>query len=444
MKKEHLFLIVFGLIFVTIAVVFLTFPRSTFSKVERRELKTFPSYSHEKLRSGEYATEVSSWFSDSEPYRDELMQLSMMLKENMGLKWQDDEEQITFHESTPGNSLIPADAAQAEPGDQRDIKAFDGEIADEKTHTAEAGILIVGSVPKIRALINYGGSPQGGSSYAAMVNEYKEKLGKDVDVYCMIIPTAIEFYCPPKVRAGSKRIKQELPTIKNVYGKLRDDVKAVDVYTVLGKHVNEPIYLRTDHHWAPLGAHYAAGALASVAGVPFRPLSDYNQKTIHDFVGTMFGYSKDASVQQSPEDFVYYVPKDDSYVTTVTQFKLDKDFRITGEMPACRGQFFHNFKDGSSQAYSVFMGGDAMIVKVRTGVKNGRRLVIMKDSYGNAVPSNLFGSFEEVHVVDFRYFPKNIVKYVRDNKITDLAFCNNVFIAVSESAVKNYRDMLTN
>ena len=84
-----------------------------------------------------------------------------------------------------------------------------------------------------------------------------------------------------------------------------------------------------------------------------------------------------------------------------------------------------------------------MIVKVRTGVGNGRRLAIMKDSFGNAVPAYLFGSFEEVHVLDFRYFPRNVVKYVRDNGITDFVFINNIFNAYSDGVAKSYREMLT-
>ena len=37
-----------------------------------------------------------------------------------------------------------------------------------------------------------------------------------------------------------------------MYAHLSDSVKAVDIYTALGKHAKEDIFLRTDHHWAPL------------------------------------------------------------------------------------------------------------------------------------------------------------------------------------------------
>lgn len=80
-------------------------------------------------------------------------------------------------------------------------------------------------------------------------------------------------------------------------------------------------------------------------------------------------------------------------------------------------------------AYSTFMGGDTKLTQVRTNVGNGRRLVILKDSYGNALPGYLFYSFEEIHVVDGRYFTHNMKRYVRENGITDILFANNIFQA---------------
>lgn len=88
------------------------------------------------------------------------------------------------------------------------------------------------------------------------------------------------------------------------------------------------------------------------------------------------------------------------------------------------------------------MGGDTKITQVRTATKNGRRLVIFKDSFGNALPGYLFYSFEEIHVIDCRYFNKNIIKYVKDNKITDLVFANNATHANSASFMANYRRFL--
>lgn len=84
-----------------------------------------------------------------------------------------------------------------------------------------------------------------GEAYANAVNEYKKCFGHDVNVYCMIIPTALEYYCPDNARQYTS---SEYQAINRLYKCLSDSVKAVDVYTPLGRHASEDIYLRTDHH----------------------------------------------------------------------------------------------------------------------------------------------------------------------------------------------------
>ena len=90
------------------------------------------------------------------------------------------------------------------------------------------------------------------------------------------------------------------------------------------------------------------------------------------------------------------------------------------------------------------MGGDTRTVKVTsTGGTPGRKLLIVKDSFGNAMASNLFGSFEEVHVVDFRFFPHNLADYARRNGITDMVFVNCVSIALNPNTAARLQSMLT-
>jgi hypothetical protein len=256
----------------------------------------------------------------------------------------------------------------------------------------------------------------------------------------MVIPTAVEFYCPEKVKS---RTRPQRPTIENVFRHLSPDVKPVDIYETLGEHADEDIFLRTDHHWAPLGAFYAAQKFAEVAGVPFHPLSDYDRKVVHRFVGNMYGYSQDIAVKNAPEDFVYYVPRDVTYSTTYIDYTIDENYRVIGMGRPHKGIFFHHFKDGSGAAYCTFMGSDTRITRVKTSTHNGRRVLILKDSFGNALPGYLFYSFEEVHVIDSRYFTKNMVEYVKENQITDILFANNIFKAYSSGTYAKYIRYLT-
>ena len=445
MKK--LYIAIITTVFLAFAVVFLTFPRSTVSELEKRELATFPEFSWQRLFDGSFTRDVSSWFSDSEPYRDRFMALSMMVKDHQRLILSD-QDNVTFHAAEADGSSDPETATSTVEEEQAQDEGGEVNLAEYKNKvTAEAnskishaGIMVIGTGKNVRALMAYGGGPTMGNTYAQIANEYQKKLGNDVQVYCMVIPTAVEFYCPDKAR---KSTKSQRATITNIYQTLDPKVKAVDIYTTLGQHAEESIYLRTDHHWAPLGAYYAAQKFAAVAGVPFRDLTHYEQHVVHDYVGSMYGFSKDISIKNAPEDFVYYIPKEVDYTTTYTIYDVNKDYQVTGEHKPIQGKFFMHYNDGSGAAYSTFMGGDSKITCVRTSTNNHRRVLILKDSFGNALPGYMFYSFEEVHVVDFRYFRKNIAAYIRDNHITDVLFANNVFMTCSANTAKNYRRFLT-
>lgn len=428
MKKAYhiLYVAVVVAIFAGFTIVFDTFPRSTFSELEKRDLATFPEFSWDKLWSGRYSEEISTWFSDSEPYRDNFMALSMEFDEAKRVSFSDDNVKITL-------AAPMADASVADESAQETQEAMENPLADENGKLANAGIIVVGEGENVRALMIYGGDARGGVAYAEAANQYYQAFGGKVKVYSMTVPLATEFYCPDNVK---KHSRPQRPTIDNVHSLLAPGVKAVDVYTPLSRHIDEDIYLRTDHHWAPLGGFYAAEAFAKTAGVPFKSLDSYERKVIKNFVGSMYGYSKDISIKKAPEDFVYYVPKGVNYTTEYVVYDVNKSYQVTRESKPMNGPFFYSFKDGSGAAYSTFMGSDQKITHVKTSTKNGRRLMIIKDSYGNAIPGYLFYSFEDIHVVDARYFTKNMKRYVEAYGITDILFAFNVFNAYSGSLAK--------
>lgn len=441
MNRHTLYIaIIFGL-FAGMALVLNLFPRTKYSPLEKRELTAFPQFSWQSLGSGEFTKSVSQWFSDSEPFRDELMTLSMNVKHAMAVST--GEDNITLHISNDNTEQEEEEATQKEEDFRGDVTAIDGYenkvTAEENAKIANKGIIIVGKGDKTRALMAFGGSSKGGTAYATSANEYKKAFGPSVNVYLMVIPTAAAFYCPDKAK---KMTNQQYPTINNIHNHLVPSVHAVDVYHALGNHTDKDIYLRTDHHWAPLGAYYAAEEFARMANVPFRSLDHYEQRVVHRFVGSMYGYSNDIAVKNAPEDFVYYIPKGVKYATTYIDYHINKNYQVTGESKPYKGRFFYKFHDGSGAAYCTFMGSDTRITTVRTDTPNHRRVLILKDSFGNALPGYLFYSFEEVHVVDFRYFCKNMRDYVRDNKITDILFANNIFNAYSSKIARKYMSFL--
>lgn len=454
MKYAKPFLFVVLSVFLALTILFNFFPRSRFSELEKRELATFPIFDFDKLRTGQYTKEVSTWFSDSEPYRDRFMTLSLLFKDKLGLpksetgvklhgviaRPMEDLAEVHPEQETAVEEVAPkTDPSLPEPPKDVPQETSEDTNVEDIAKLSNNGIIVFGKGENVRAVMAFGGGRNVGSVYAKVANTYQSTFGDGVRVYCMVIPTAAAFYCPDRAK---KYTAPQRPVIDYIHSKLSPEVTVVDVHASLLAHTEEDIYLRTDHHWAPLGAYYAARQLAEVAGVPLPVLETFERKVVKGFVGAMYAFSQDISVKKAPEDFVYHVPLGITYETTYVQYLLDENFKVIGEEAPRKGKFFHHYKDGSSGAYSTFMGGDSKITKVKTSTDNARRLMILKDSFGNALPGYLFGSFEEVHVIDVRYFTRNMIKYVEENAITDILFANNIFNCVNSRLCNRYLTFL--
>lgn len=445
MKRGIFFTLVIALVYLAFTAGFNLLPRSVYSELEKRELKRFPTFTLDSLKDGSYAAAISSWYSDTEPYRDTLMYASMQFRDLLGVRF--GEQNIQYVAQDQDKAVVtaaeePDPVLEAEQDTVKSVKAFVPDTAagaDEIAKVASSGIILVGSGENVRALMGFFGTERGGAKYAEVVSRYGAAFGASVKVWCMPIPTSTEYYCPEE---ASRFTKKQWPVFNSIFTNLSNGVKAVDIYSVLAEHTDEPIYLRTDHHWAPLGAYYAAQKFAQVAGVPFEDLSTYEEHVVHKFVGSMYGYSQNVAVKKAPEDFVYYIPTGVEYTTTYVNYTLDEEFHVTGEGRPYQGKYFFSFKDGSGAAYTTFMGGDIKLTKVETSTHNGRRLLVFKDSFGNAVPGYLFHSFEEIHVADFRYFTKDVVSYVDENRITDILFANNITNTCVNYTYSRYRKFL--
>lgn len=295
------------------------------------------------------------------------------------------------------------------------------------------GIVIAGRPSTARAMSRLSANANGARPLAECANYYKQALGDSVNIYVAAIPLAAAYYIPNVAKSWSK---SHAAALNAMYAALSKDVKIVDVYTVLSNHTAEYIYSRTDHHWAPLGGYYAAEEFAKVAGVPFKDLSHYKEMVVPRYVGSMYQFTNDNAILASPERFVFHKPNQIEYTTTYIRFRTDNQ-RIVGETKPYTDKFFFDYMGPG--AYCSFMGGDTKITQVRTATKNGRRLVIIKDSFGNVLPGYLFYSFEEIHVIDFRYFNKSMKRYVKEHGITDLLIATNISFACSTNVMYKYK-----
>ena len=414
---------------VVLAVVLLLAPRSTISYEENRLLAEKPKFSLTSLLDGSYTSGWSEYYNDTVPFRSKLKKTISAMMQWTGV--QSEEDTVFFGnvsqvkkktttpvattesvETTVAVAAAGNDETNTEPAVTTTVVTTTEDPNDEPAAEIGEGIIL----DHKRAVCVYGGSFSVGQDYAETLNAYQQDLGSDVQVYSLVAPTAVSYYLPEEY---ANYTASETENIDNINSYL-NGVKPVDVYNALKPHTAEAIYARTDHHWLPLGAYYAAEAFAKVADVPFASLSDYDTATKKDYVGSMYTYTESAVLLDNPEEFTYYIPKN-KYKTT---------YYSTSFTDPTEGNLLMNL-DGydNSMYYLVFMGGDDKITHVETDCKNGRTLVIFKDSYGNALVPCLTSSFENIYVCDMRYFELNAIDFCKQVGCTDLLFAMNTFSA---------------
>ena len=404
------------------AVYMLFFEHETISNDENRYLAKFPEFSSESYFKGEYTEGIADYYNDTVPNRDFFKQIItndlMPLK---GRKFGDDgveligmavekkqtETTTTVSTTTGTGTTVEATATETTTTLPKAIDpAVDGEMANNILIANDRGIMI------------YGGPWGAEKEYAEYVNEYKEQL-PNVNIYSLVAPTACSFYTPENYKDLFESEKKDIDSIAKSLKK----VTVVDAYTPLLAHKNENIYSRTDHHWQPLGAYYAAEAFAEAAEVDFAPLDTYKKISLPNYVGTLYGYSQSAALLNHPEHFVYYKPKDLSSLK-VTQYNTYFGEPVDAEL-------FNDPQNLDNSSYYLVLGTDERIVHVHNNkCKNKRTLVIFKDSYGNALLPYLSGSFEDVYLCDVRYFNINAVSFAEEVECTDMLFAMCTYSAV--------------
>ena len=265
--------------------------------------------------------------------------------------------------------------------------------------------------------------------WANAVNTFAKKL-PDANVYSLTVPVASEFYTPKKFWDSGFTVSQ-LNKINHIKENLKGAVN-VEAYDILKDHIDEPIYSRTDHHWTPLGAYYAAKTFAETAGVDFPRLKEYEKVSRSGYVGSMYTYSKDYHLYNDAETFTMYISPNADKIKT-TYYNTYFGGAYTGDLFVTRN---------ASAYYCSFIGSDNRITKVETNVKNGRTLVVFKQSYGNALIPFLTSSFEKIYVCDMRYFELNGIQFCKDVGATDVLCTDCVMIAAGNGG--KYLEYLIN
>lgn len=268
-------------------------------------------------------------------------------------------------------------------------------------------------------------------SYSDAISSYKKTLGDGVKVYNMVVPNHTEFGLPQRLSTviGSNPQRDNTTVI---YSNYSTAVTPVDVYNALGQKRGDYIFFHTDYRWTSLGAYYAYEQFAKTAGFEPTALGQMEKNTISDFAGNYVTSTWNEQLSGNLDTIDYYTMPAD---LTCTLYRTDEDGN-TSETPETVGLY----KDISSDEdfYNVFLHGDhANMVIDNESISNGDKIALVKDVYGNAFAPFLSNNYDEVHVIDFRYFKGNLKEYCEKNKIKTVLFLNGIMSANSAVQIEN-------
>ena len=226
----------------------------------------------------------------------------------------------------------------------------------------------------------------------------------DVRMYFALAPDAATILTDKVPRNAP--LPDQLGQIQKIYTRL-GTVTPLDITTTLQRHKNEYIYYKTDHHWTSLGARYAFEAMA--LDMDISAVSDYDVYTVSTtFRGTQSSESGDRSSRDTVE---IYTPKADvSYYVNYPSLQEKSASMYKRE---CL-----NVKDH----YTVFFGGNYPMVELYTTANTGRNLMMFKDSYANCFIQFLTPYFDNIIMIDPRYYYDDLTSVITTQGITDVLF----------------------
>ena len=228
--------------------------------------------------------------------------------------------------------------------------------------------------------------PQQISKNLQALEKFVGKTKQNADVHVMMVPTK-SWILREKLPAFAPHYKEQR-FYDALQQKLEKEDVLISVEPVLDAHKEEEIYYRTDHHWTTLGAWYAYEQYTKAVGGDLQRAQGKKKFRCisKEFYGTT--YAKINYARQA-DKIEIYEPADKLRVVynmgeKKTKTLYDVSFLKTADQ------------------YSVFTGGNQAVLEITGGIKNGKTLLLIKDSFANSILPFLAEDYEKLVVVDLR------------------------------------------
>lgn len=244
---------------------------------------------------------------------------------------------------------------------------------------------------------------------------YINELAQKFNIYVGLAPTA------------TKILEDHLPAfaspydegqyISDFYQALSPKVHKVSILETIEAQAinsNDQLYYKTDHHWTTLGAYYGYTSFCKAAGIKPYPLSDFTITTVSEtFYGSLF--SKGNFTFIDPDSLQLFYPNFSNPLTVT--------YEENGSVSDSLYEYSHLEK---KDKYSVFLDNNHPLIRIKTSIKNGRKLMVIKDSYANSLIPFLTNHYEAIDILDLRFLTMPLQTYATQNHVDDILLLYNV------------------
>lgn len=409
----------FALTIAIISIIGLIIPlRPKESVSEKRKLAEFPKITFDSLKSGDFFDGFNTWYSDSYPGREGLVALNSKIKSYYGIKSLKDDT-VKIHGDVQKGDDIPDEYDPNAVVTENSTSEENYDKIDANGDSQSIGaVFVVGN----RAFEYYNFSQAQANNYISSMNKLAEKLSGKAKVYDMIVPTSIGITLPDSYMGHINSSDQE-KAIDYINSGLNGRIVKVPILKTLMSHRSEYIYFNTDHHWTQLGAYYAYCDFAKSAGITANPLEKYEKVQFDGFLGTFYNDTgKIPELKSNPDTIFAYKPNSSAKMVYTDAKGQQISWPIVNDVS----------KYPESIKYSCFIAGDNPYTEIHNPqITDGSSIIVVKESFGNALVPFLVENYENVYVIDYRHFTGSISKIITDKKIDTVLYINNV------SAIRN-------
>lgn len=444
MRKFQVDTIAFlGIILVLGIANFVNINKAKSSEIENRDLKQKPEFTVSSLRSGSYFRDYNDYYNDTFIFRDKLLKVSSGIREALFFNTSDAKiivsdksKEFNAVEENKSDSMDESNITPKPQNTSGEVRPTPDktEAVPQKKYDESEGVgywLVIDG----KAVELFKFDKENFEYYAEVLNKYNDMLADKIPIYSLIAPTNSEFVQLKRYKGITDSQNNALDFLNTRFS---SGITSVNAYDILNNHKDEYIYFRSDHHWTALGAYYGYIAFIQSKNEEAVPLENYKTVQIDNFLGSSYSKTMDKSIEENPDTIVAYLP--------FVNYKYEMHhWNNSDEAEIIDMKYAQTKRD----KYLVFLSsGDSTWAMIKTDNKNGKKLLVVKDSYGNTIVPFLLPHFEEIYVVDPRFYDHNtsgnLIDFIGTKGINEILFVNYMENVNSKQFMSSVENLMYN